>query len=56
MKKKKAYGVGEGRYRQIFGEKDTSQIFVEHLQKVNEICVRNGLQPILWSDSKLYSL
>ncbi|KAI8098093.1 glycoside hydrolase superfamily [Gilbertella persicaria] len=46
-----AHGVGEGRYRQLFGyHKDSTQIFVDHLQRVNEICVRNGLQPMIWSD------
>lgn len=47
-----AYGVGESRYRQLFGYKDSNQIFVEHLQKINEICLRNDLQPMMWSDSK----
>ncbi|ORZ02623.1 glycoside hydrolase superfamily [Syncephalastrum racemosum] len=45
-----AHGVGEGRYRQIFGYKEPTRIFVEHLRKVNEICSRLGLQPMIWSD------
>ncbi|KAG2233185.1 hypothetical protein INT48_005023 [Thamnidium elegans] len=45
-----AHGVGEGRYRQLYGYKDSSQIFIEHLQRVTEICTRHSLQPILWSD------
>lgn len=47
-----AHGVGEGRYRQLFGYKDSIQLFLEHLQRVNEICVRSDLQPMIWSDSK----
>jgi N-acetyl-beta-hexosaminidase len=47
-----AHGVGEGRYRQLYGYKEGTQIFVEHLQKVNEICQRSDLQPMIWSDSK----
>ncbi|KAI9317432.1 glycoside hydrolase superfamily [Dichotomocladium elegans] len=42
---------GEGRYRQMFGYKETTRIFVDHLQRVNEICTRLGLQPMLWSDT-----
>ncbi|KAF7727377.1 hypothetical protein EC973_007620 [Apophysomyces ossiformis] len=46
-----AYGVGEGRYRQLFGYKEPTEIFVNHLQRVNEICTRLGLQPMIWSDT-----
>ncbi|CAO3600655.1 unnamed protein product [Absidia cylindrospora] len=45
-----AYGLGEGRYRQLFGYKEPTQIFVYHLQRVMEICSRYGLQPMIWSD------
>lgn len=48
-----AYGVGEGRYRQFFGYKEGTRIFGDHLQRVNEICERLGVQPMIWSDSKL---
>lgn len=51
-----AHGVGEGRYRQLYGYKEGTQIFVEHLQKVNEICQRSDLQPMIWSDSKFLLL
>ncbi|KAJ8651597.1 hypothetical protein O0I10_012834 [Lichtheimia ornata] len=46
-----AHGLGDGRYRQIFGYKEPTRIFVEHLQRVNEICTRLGLQPMIWSDT-----
>ncbi|KAI8337363.1 glycoside hydrolase superfamily [Choanephora cucurbitarum] len=47
-----AYGVGEGRYKQLFGShKDPTQIFLDHLQRVHEICIRNDLQPMIWSDT-----
>ncbi|KAI9249764.1 glycoside hydrolase superfamily [Phascolomyces articulosus] len=46
-----AHGVGEERYRQLFGYKEPTRIFVDHLQKVNEICTRLGLQPMIWSDT-----
>ncbi|KAI8098746.1 family 20 glycoside hydrolase [Halteromyces radiatus] len=45
-----AYGLGEGRYRQIFGYKEPTQIFTYHLQRVMEICSRYGVQPMIWSD------
>ncbi|OZJ04578.1 hypothetical protein BZG36_02777 [Bifiguratus adelaidae] len=45
-----AHGVGEGRYRQFFGYRDSTQVFVEHLARVNEICKRMDLQPMIWSD------
>ncbi|KAI8929920.1 glycoside hydrolase superfamily [Entophlyctis helioformis] len=45
-----ANGMGEGRYQQIFGNKDAIQIYMEHLQRVNEICLEEGLQPLIWSD------
>ncbi|RUS26794.1 family 20 glycoside hydrolase [Jimgerdemannia flammicorona] len=46
-----AHGVGEGRYRQLYGYKDATQLFVDHLQRVNEICKRMELQPMIWSDT-----
>ncbi|KAI9023835.1 glycoside hydrolase superfamily [Phycomyces nitens] len=45
-----AHGLGEGRYAQIFGYKEPTKIFVDHLKRVHEICARLGIQPILWSD------
>ncbi|KAJ3017655.1 hypothetical protein HKX48_003437 [Thoreauomyces humboldtii] len=45
-----AHGVGEGRYRQIHGPKDSSEVFLEHLQRVEKICKDRGLQPMIWSD------
>lgn len=47
------YGVSEGRYRQIFGYKDSTKVFVEHLNRVVDICRRANLQPMMWSDSAL---
>ncbi|KAI8807924.1 glycoside hydrolase superfamily [Cladochytrium replicatum] len=45
-----AHGVGEGRHRQIFGMKESSEVFVNHLQRVNQICKSRGLKPMIWSD------
>ncbi|GAA5832404.1 hypothetical protein JCM11251_006443 [Rhodosporidiobolus azoricus] len=45
-----AHGVSEGRYRQIFGYKEGTQVFTDHLRRVNKICTDAGLQPMIWSD------
>ncbi|GAA6032157.1 hypothetical protein JCM8097_007101 [Rhodosporidiobolus ruineniae] len=45
-----AHGVSEGRYRQMFGYKESTQVFTEHLRRVNAICQEHGLQPMIWSD------
>ncbi|WAR62233.1 hypothetical protein PtB15_14B328 [Puccinia triticina] len=45
-----AHGVSEGRYRQLFGHKDSCQVFTDHLNKVNQICAKMGLRPMIWSD------
>ncbi|PLW54142.1 hypothetical protein PCANC_06453 [Puccinia coronata f. sp. avenae] len=45
-----AHGVSEGRYRQLFGHKDSCQVFTDHLNKVNQICTNLRLQPMIWSD------
>ncbi|KAJ1730857.1 hypothetical protein LPJ61_002806 [Coemansia biformis] len=45
-----AYGVGEGRFRGLFGTQEGTAIFVEHLSRVHEICQRHGLRPMIWSD------
>ncbi|GAA5841817.1 hypothetical protein JCM9279_003115 [Rhodotorula babjevae] len=45
-----AHGVSEGRYRQLFGYKDSTQVFTEHLRRVDEICRAHRLEPMIWSD------
>ncbi|KAI9003251.1 glycoside hydrolase superfamily [Gaertneriomyces semiglobifer] len=45
-----AHGVGEGRYRQLFGDKDSSQVFLAHVRRVKQICLDRGLVPMVWSD------
>ncbi|ORX53993.1 glycoside hydrolase [Hesseltinella vesiculosa] len=45
-----AYGLGEGRYRQLFGYKDPTDIFLDHIRRVMEICSRYDLEPMIWSD------
>ncbi|CCF51528.1 hypothetical protein NDA11_005660 [Ustilago hordei] len=47
------HGLSQGRYYSIFGHannKPSSQVFVEHLEKVNDICKGMGLEPMIWSD------
>ncbi|KAI8816268.1 glycoside hydrolase superfamily [Fimicolochytrium jonesii] len=45
-----AHGVGEGRYKQIFGDKDSAEVFLEHLKRLEGICRERGLMPMVWSD------
>ncbi|KAH9451540.1 hypothetical protein Pst134EA_025490 [Puccinia striiformis f. sp. tritici] len=45
-----AHGVSEGRYRQLYGHKDSCQVFTDHLNKVNQICAKLDLKPMIWSD------
>ncbi|KAK4703569.1 hypothetical protein P7C70_g2649, partial [Phenoliferia sp. Uapishka_3] len=45
-----AHGVSEGRYRQLFGYKDSTKVFTDHLQRVKDICTEAGLAPMIWSD------
>ncbi|KAI9102465.1 glycoside hydrolase superfamily [Phlyctochytrium arcticum] len=45
-----AHGVGEGRYKQIFGDKDSSEVFLAHLTRVQQMCKDLGLKPMVWSD------
>lgn len=45
-----ASDLGRGRYRLRHGEKPESEIFLDHLQRVRDICVKAGLQPMMWGD------
>ena len=45
-----ADSVGQGRYKQIHGEKRQLDIFNSHLTRVRDICKGLGLRPMIWSD------
>ncbi|KAI8060231.1 glycoside hydrolase superfamily [Gongronella butleri] len=45
-----AYGLGEGRFRQMFGYKEPTEVFLDHLRRVMDICDRYDLRPMIWSD------
>ena len=45
-----AFGVGTGRYREIYGEKAMRPILQNHMRQVATICERLGLEPMMWSD------
>ena len=47
-----ANGLGTGKYKQVFGNKNPMNIFIEHLRAVTTVCQEMGLQPMIWSDSK----
>ncbi|KAG0338273.1 hypothetical protein BG004_007291 [Podila humilis] len=46
-----AAGVGEGRFRQIFGFEEPTRVFLNHVSRVQDICKKLGLQPMIWSDT-----
>lgn len=45
------HGLGHGRYHTLFGQhnyKEPTRIFIDHLSRVNQICMDLGLQPCIW--------
>ncbi|MDF2700015.1 MAG: hypothetical protein K0Q49_1571 [Haloplasmataceae bacterium] len=45
------FGLGFGKYYKLFGYKNQYEIFINHLKKVNEICLNYGFdQVMIWSD------
>ena len=45
-----AHGLGRGRYLDLHGERPRSDIFLEHLNKVVEMCAQYDFSPMIWSD------
>ena len=45
-----AHRLGQGQYKQLFGNARSTSIFTEHLHQVNEICRKKNLKPLIWSD------
>ena len=45
-----AHDLGRGRFMDRHGYENAFDLFNRHLGKVNEICKKNGLTPIIWSD------
>lgn len=46
-----AFGLGFGRYYKENGYKPQPELFMEHLKKVNEICLKHGFKDVyIWSD------
>ncbi len=45
-----AHSLGRGRFIDHNGFEQPFELFNRHLTKVNEICARHGLAPMLWSD------
>ncbi len=45
-----AHNLGKGRYRDENGERDKTDILLEHLNKVCEIAEKYGFKPMMWSD------
>ncbi len=45
-----AHMLGLGKYKDKYGLKNRTDIFVEHLKKVYEIAIKHGFEPMMWSD------
>jgi hexosaminidase len=45
-----AHGLGDGRYKEIYGERRRFDIMVSHLNKVLDITRGMDLKPMMWSD------
>ena len=45
-----AHDLGRGRFLDYHGYENGSDLFLRHLGKVNAVCTRHGLKPIIWSD------
>jgi len=44
------HDLGRGRFMDIHGYERGFDIFNRHLTRVNDICKKNGLKPMIWSD------
>ncbi len=45
-----AFGIGTGRYKELYGEKNPFDIMNSHLKRVRDICKKFGKKPMIWSD------
>ena len=45
-----AHNIGKGKYADLHGQKNRYEVLVRHLNRVNEIVKKHGLQPMMWSD------
>lgn len=45
-----AHGLADGRYKQLFGPRDSTLVFLEHLKAVHDICTDLNRHPLIWSD------
>jgi hypothetical protein len=45
-----AHMLGKGKYFDINGPKDRSEILLDHLNHVCELCDKYGFKPMMWSD------
>lgn len=51
-----AHNLGRGRYEQLFGRREKSEIFFEHLQRVSALLKKYGKTGMMWSDSLFAAL
>lgn len=44
------FGLGQGKFKEKFGEEDPASIYSRHLAKVKDLCLEKDLKPMIWSD------
>ena len=49
-----AHALGQGKYAQLNGQRERSEIMAEHLRRVNEIANSRGFTCCMWSDMFFY--
>ncbi|MBR1609797.1 MAG: hypothetical protein IJ678_09315, partial [Kiritimatiellae bacterium] len=45
-----AWRLGQGKFKEKFGERKTFEIMSRHVDRVSEICRKAGVEGIMWSD------
>jgi hexosaminidase len=45
-----AFEMGEGKYRQIHGDRPKIDVLNEHVARLKQICESKGLRPMIWGD------
>lgn len=46
-----AFRLGKGKYAELHGNRPTNEIYLEHLNKVFQMCKEEGLEPEFWADA-----
>ena len=45
-----AFGLGEGRYKELHGSSNKYELMIRHIEKVSAIAKKYDFTPMMWSD------